>query len=277
MRDNRDPGRNGCRGPGLRDDATMGIDAQLAAQLVKARGLVAGKETALMLGRQKFHIKGKYRRYVRRTLMAEGLDPDIPDYEQPDGFAETFLRMIGYPAALSLDASPYEDCDLTHDMNEPVPGALRDRFDVIIDGGTLEHVFNTPQALDNVFHMLRPGGIFISINGITGWAGHGFYQFSPELVWRYWKDARRCILHDCAAVPHDVTAARPRPAPDTGAKGRRFRGAGMEGRWYLFYIVERVPDAVADERITNVAQGDYSVRWQGPAAERAGQETGVVE
>jgi len=244
------------------EEVAMGIDAQLASQLVAARGLVADKENCVMLGRQRFHIKGKHRRYVRRTLMAAGLNPDIPEYEQADGFAESFLTKIGYPEPRSLDASDYEKCDMVHDLNEPVPEDMRDRFDVIIDGGTLEHVYNTPQALDNVFHMLRAGGIFMSINGITGWAGHGFYQFSPELVWRYWKDARRCVLHECAAVPHDVTGAKPRPAPDTGEAGRRFQGAGMEGRWYLFYIIERGPVAVTAERITNVSQGDYSVRWE---------------
>ena len=250
----------------------MGIDAQLASQLVAARGLVEGKENCVMLGRQKFHIKGKFRRYVRQRLRQAGLTPDIPEYEQEDGFSETFLRKIGFPEPMSLDASPYENCDLTHDMNEPLPDDLRGRFDVIIDGGTLEHVYNTPQALDNVFHMLRPGGIFLSINGITGWAGHGFYQFSPELVWRYWKDARRCVLHECAAVPHDVTDAKPRPAPDTGQDGRRFRGAGMQGRWYLFYIIERGPDAVTDERIRNVSQGDYSVRWDAGEPQAAAGE-----
>lgn len=243
----------------------MGIDAQLATQLIAARGLVEGKKTGLMLGRQKFHIKGKYRRFVRQNLRRAGFDPAIPEYEQEDGFSETFLDKIGYPKMKSLDASAYENCDLTHDLNEPLPKSLRSKFDVIIDGGTLEHVYNTPQALDNVFHMLKRGGIFISINGITGWAGHGFYQFSPELVWRYWKDARRCVLHECVAVPHDVTDGKPRPAPDTGEKGRRFRGAGMQGRWYLFYIIEKGKDAVKDERITNVSQGDYSVRWDSGA------------
>lgn len=240
----------------------MGIDAQLASQLIAARGLVAGRQGCVMLGRQKFHIKGKFRRFVRQRLRQAGLDPEIAAYEQEDGFAETFLRQLGYPEPRSLDASAYENCDLTHDLNEPLPDELRARFDVIIDGGTLEHVFNAPRALDNVFHMLRPGGLFLSINGITGWAGHGFYQFSPELVWRYWKDARRCIVHQCAALPQDVTADAPRPAPDTGPNGRRFRGRGMQGRWYLFYIVERGADAVTTESIGNVSQGDYSVRWQ---------------
>jgi len=64
-----------------------------------------------------------------------------------------------------------------------------------------------------------------------------------------------------------VSADQPRQAPDTGEKGRRFRGAGMQGRWYLFYIIERGPGAVTDERITNVSQGDYSVRWQAGAAQ----------
>ena len=194
--------------------------------------------------------------------MAEGLDPDIPNYEQEDGYSEKFFEMIGYPKMRSLDASDYEQCDVVHDLNDPLPAKLRSKYDVIIDGGSLEHVFNAPQALDNVFHMLKPGGIFMSLNGMTGWAGHGFYQFSPELVWRYWKDARRCLVHECVAVPLNVNGAKPRKASDTGAKGSRFRGAGMEGRWYLFYIIEKCEDAVSVENITNVSQGDYSVRWE---------------
>ena len=239
----------------------MGVDAAFGIKLIEARPWVDGKSTAVMLGRQSFRIPPGRRRFFRRALRNAGLVVDYNAYQQEDGFSETFFDRIGYPPMQSMDFSDYEACDYTHDLNDPLPETLKGKFDVIVDGGTIEHVFNTPQALDNVFHMLKDDGIFISINGMTGWAGHGFYQFSPELVWRYWQDARQCTVNTCQAVSIDST----QPAiqvTDTGKAGARFRGAGLQGRWYLFYVVQKSANANASETIANLQQGDYAARWE---------------
>ena len=44
----------------------------------------------------------------------------------------------------AADASPYEDAQIVHDFNNPVPIRLHQRFDTIFDGGALEHIFNVP-------------------------------------------------------------------------------------------------------------------------------------
>ncbi|WP_394177036.1 hypothetical protein [Yoonia maritima] len=238
----------------------MGVDTALALQLLETAPLLKGKKNGVMLGRQGLRLKPKWRTITRRALRQHGLSTDIPGYEQEDGFAETFLSAVGFPKMSSMDFSDYEGCDHTHDMNEPVPKALRRKFDVILDGGTLEHVFNTPQALDNVFHMLKDDGIFISTNGMSGWAGHGFYQFSPELVWRYWQDSRGCEVKTCAAVPFDPTMDVIQ-VDDTGKRGARFRARGLMGRWYLYYVIQKTKGANPTERIQNAQQGDYVVRW----------------
>ncbi|MFD2740039.1 hypothetical protein ACFSUD_10695 [Sulfitobacter aestuarii] len=244
----------------------MGIDCAFALQLLEAVPLVQGRSAGLMLGRQGLAVRQGHRKYLRRALAARDLSRNYPDYLQEDGFAETFLQKIGYPEMQAMDASAYENCAITHDLNDPLPQHLRGRFDVVIDGGTLEHVFNTPQALDNVFHLLREGGIFLSINGMSGWAGHGFYQFSPELVWRYWQDARGCEVLACRAVSIDP-AEPPVEVMDTGKQGARFRARKLEGRWYLYHAIRKPGTANAAERIAKTAQGDYALRWERGAAE----------
>lgn len=239
----------------------MGIDLAFATQLIADRHHVAGKTKGVMLGRQGFAVKPVHHRRLRMKLRQAGLTEDVSSMMQEDGFGETFFETIGFPKMQSMDASSYEGCNLVHDLNDPVPENLYGAFDVIVDGGTIEHVFNIPQALDNVFHMLGEEGVFISINGMTGWPGHGFYQFSPELVWRYWQDARKCEVLECISLPTDPKGVS-RPAPDTGKTGARFKGRGIEGRWYLYYAVRRVAEANPTHRITNTAQGDYDVRWQ---------------
>lgn len=238
----------------------MGIDCAFALQLLGVMQLVKGKTSAVMLGRQSLSVRQGHRKYLRRELAARNMSPNYKDYLQKDGFAETFLENLGFPEMQSMDCSEYEYCDITHDLNDPVPENLRNKFDVVIDGGTIEHVFNTPQALDNVFHMLAPGGIFISINGMSGWAGHGFYQFSPELVWRYWLDARGCEVVCCRGVPIDPAQAVVEVS-DTGKAGARFRARKLEGRWYLFYAIRKSIWVNSAERINKVSQGDYAVKW----------------
>lgn len=238
----------------------MGVDIQFARSLVQDHKHFSGKTDAVMLGRQGWAVRKRFNALLRRTMRDEDVPREMDRLTGPDGFAEPFFDLLGLPGIQSMDMSAYENCDVVHDLNEPPRDELRNRFDVVIDGGTIEHVFNTPQALDGVFHMLRDDGIFISINGMTGWAGHGFYQFSPEIVWRYWGEARGCEVIRCLALPENPSLET-RDVTDTGKAGRRFRGRDMPGRWYLYYIIRKTAEANPAERITNTQQSDYAVRW----------------
>ncbi|MBV9344128.1 MAG: hypothetical protein JOZ03_03970, partial [Gammaproteobacteria bacterium] len=68
--------------------------------------------------------------------------------------------------------------------NLPVPEALLARFDVVFDGGAIEHVFNFPVAISNLMRMLKVGGHLFMATPANNFLGHGFYQFSPELMFR---------------------------------------------------------------------------------------------
>lgn len=74
-----------------------------------------------------------------------------------DGYCEEFLRQVGARDITSIDASGYERASIVHDMNLPIGSELRRRFSVLIDGGTLEHIFNFPVAIRNCMEMLDNG------------------------------------------------------------------------------------------------------------------------
>ena len=61
------------------------------------------------------------------------------------------------------------------------------KFDYVIDGGTIEHVFNFPKVLENIFKLLKPGGTFIFDQPVMVYLNHGFYNFSPEVYYEYFK------------------------------------------------------------------------------------------
>ena len=62
-------------------------------------------------------------------------------------------------------------------MNLPV-GEMK--YDFILDGGTIEHIFNAAQVCQNIIDMLEIGGVYVSITPNNNFSGHGMYQFSPE-------------------------------------------------------------------------------------------------
>lgn len=68
---------------------------------------------------------------------------------------------------------------------------LKDRrtYDTVIDAGSLEHVYNAPQALLNVSELCREGGQILHILPANNFCGHGFWQFSPELFFSLYSES----------------------------------------------------------------------------------------
>src|SRR5690606_11698747 len=81
----------------------------------------------------------------------------------------------------------YEGAEIIADLNHPLSETIAGRFDLLVDGGTLEHVFAVRQALMNVAELLKPGGRAIHITPTNNYCNHGFYQCSPTLFVDYYR------------------------------------------------------------------------------------------
>ena len=81
---------------------------------------------------------------------------------QKETFYENFLKALGAEEIRSLDASDFEGADIICDLNRPIPEEYRNQFTCIIDGGTTEHIFSFPQAMENVIDMLTVGAIILA-------------------------------------------------------------------------------------------------------------------
>ncbi|MEL7259338.1 MAG: methyltransferase domain-containing protein [Pseudomonadota bacterium] len=241
----------------------MGIDCVLFDRLVELSTRFQPTGRSLMLGRQGFKIQTQFRRFYDRSLEAHGVDGKRFDFLQDDGYSETLLEKLGFGAVETMDFSGYEGAQVIHDLNTLPPEELEDQFDFIFDGGTIEHVFNVPNALESVLRMLKVGGRFVSANGLNGWYGHGMYQFNPELVWTFWKRACNCNVIDCRAVPIEPTSEFGQVEfPDPAKTGVRLKLAKKigPGRTYLYYEVEKT----AESHLPKYAlQSDYETKWQG--------------
>ena len=102
--------------------------------------------------------------------------------------ARELFEDFGLAPVVALDISDHEGAEIIFDLNEPdPPPETRQRFGLIVNGGTLEHVFHVPNALANLNCMLRPGGAILHILPCNNWVDHGFYQFSPTLMFDYYR------------------------------------------------------------------------------------------
>lgn len=150
----------------------MGLDIKGARFLLgeKSRGVHFGH--TLTLGRQGIYLSGSsYSAFIKML----GTQVSTNEY------ADDFFHGLGARPLAVMDASNYEGAGIIHDLNEPVDPQYHSAFDTVIDGGTLEHVFNFPVAIRNCMEMVKPGGQLILMSPWHNYPGHGFYEFSPEL------------------------------------------------------------------------------------------------
>jgi hypothetical protein len=237
----------------------MGFDAQGIRFLVTAqRSGVAFTNTA-MIGRQEIFIDPAL---LHRVLSGAQLIKTRADTDrvltEANGYAEPLLRLLGAEDITSVDASPYERASVVHDMNEPIPDALKGRFSVVIDAGTLEHVFNFPTAIRNCMEMVKVGGHLILMTPANNFMGHGFYQFSPELFFRVCSSNNGYQINQAIFCEVDPGSPWYRVA-DPAQAGRRVEWVNSRPSYLLIQAqrLQEVPVLTEPPQ-----QSDYRVLWQ---------------
>jgi len=158
----------------------MGLDFKGAAMVAYARQQGMPMASVLTLGRQESVITEAWCQHLKAAYGApvEGLD------YQREPYGEEFFKRLGAQRIDSLDYSDYQSSTLCRDLNDPPPAEPVEGYDLVYDGGTLEHVFHFPNAIANSMALVKVGGHFMASLPANQWLGHGFYQFSPELFFR---------------------------------------------------------------------------------------------
>lgn len=162
----------------------MGLDLNGVRFLLYAQKLGVNFDQTAMLGRQSLDLSETD---LKRALKSFGYTTDNKTAKsiisKNDGYAEPLLMHLGARVIHSYDNSPYEKATHLHDMNIDIPSKLTGQYSALIDGGSLEHIFNFPVAIKNCMEMLKIGGYFLGITPANNFMGHGLYQFSPELYY----------------------------------------------------------------------------------------------
>jgi hypothetical protein len=117
---------------------------------------------------------------VIKPIVEELLGSEHP-YKEQTYCEELLTKYLGATQVESIDKSAYEKATHLHDFNEPLPAELYQKYDTVLDLGTLEHIYNTPQAFKNCSQLCKRGGQILHVLPANNFCGHGLWQFSPEL------------------------------------------------------------------------------------------------
>ncbi|HVJ66666.1 MAG TPA: class I SAM-dependent methyltransferase [Caulifigura sp.] len=191
---------------------------------------------------------------------------------------DSFLTALGFQSSTRVDYSDYEAAEEILDLNSAeTPRHLQQRFDVIIDSGTIEHVFHLPNALAHLARMLKPGGRIIHISPSSNCMDHGFYGFSPTFFTDYYEENHYELpaVQVCRFLkPHEQ--ARCDIYDYTADRGSRLQIGCLDSSVYFVFVVARMTPESTSGVIPQ--QSAYRRRWSdGVAANTVSRRQQVLE
>jgi SAM-dependent methyltransferase len=169
-----------------------------------------------------------------------------------------FFRSLGFLSVDSMDCNEYEGASIICNLNKDIPNDLHNRFDVIFDGGSTEHVFNVPKAFENYNKMLKVGGLVIHSLPSTGCLDHGFYMFSPTLLYDYYSQNRWEIV-DFYMISVPYESYSPWTIYKYDEPGPSLEDVEFRGRWGIFFIARKREESTSG---FDIEQHFFKKLWQ---------------
>jgi len=171
---------------GLKKESVLLLMKEGLRESFKGRMVTLGRQDVLVTYEELIELANQVG-YPLRLLSNIALS-DKSDMEKLKFISDRSLFfMLGFDDLKSVDFSSYENADVIYDLNRDLlPADLVSSANVVLDPGTIEHVFHVPNSLKNIFKMLQVTGRVIHIAPSSNHMDHGFYMFSPTLFRDYY-------------------------------------------------------------------------------------------
>jgi len=96
----------------------------------------------------------------------------------------SFFEILGAKLTV-FDFTNWSEKEIIIDLNVEIPKEYHNKYDLIIDPGTTEHIFNLPQAMSNILKMSKIDGYIYHSTPFCE-PNHGFFSISPTLYYDFY-------------------------------------------------------------------------------------------
>jgi hypothetical protein len=227
---------------------------------------------SLMIGRQRLYITQEEIKSLFYSQSSAFSDQNFHIDQDPDYF-EWVIRLLGAKKISALDVSDYEKADVLHDLNKVLPAELFEKYTCVMEFGTLEHVFNFPEAISSLMKCLKIGGQIITYTVANNFCGHGFYQFSPELFFRVFDKVNGFVVKGIF-ITEAFRESSWYSVDDPAKIGQRVELFGPRA-CMICCVAEKVEKFEGFKKYP--MQSDYVSVWTGNKSVHADHSTGIVK
>ena len=142
-------------------------------------GYLKYSKNILEIGSQELHLKKEDLKelFHNAGLKCDSVDK-YPTNNWPDAPrcpAKYFYESLGILEYQSIDINSNYGA-IGHDLNKPFEDKSKfNKFDIVTDHGSCEHVFNISECYKTMHNLTKPGGYIIINQAI--WKGNGYFKF----------------------------------------------------------------------------------------------------
>jgi hypothetical protein len=82
---------------------------------------------------------------------------------------ETLFKLLNFKSIESFDFFQHEKPTHIINLNQPIDDHFKEKYSLVFDSGTLEHLFDIKTAMTNIVNMTEIGGLYYS-NTANEWS-----------------------------------------------------------------------------------------------------------
>ena len=154
-----------------------------AMNVLECRKIITNENPdAIDLGSQTSSINSNFiSKLVNQNPKLKDLQKNLENLRNKKNFStKDYFKSIGFRDYKSIDINgAYGSFQFDLNKNIAKTYNFNQKYDLVINNGTGEHVFNQYALFLNFHNLTKVGGIMLNILPFIDWINHGFYNFNP--------------------------------------------------------------------------------------------------
>lgn len=111
--------------------------------------------------------------------MAQLGSQQIYDLPNKPSAKQTFIERYKIDSYTDFDIN--DKAQIILDLTKEIPTDYIEKYDMVVDSGTLEHIFDQKSAFENAYKMCKIGGTIVHIQGIKNLWNHSLFSYQPKI------------------------------------------------------------------------------------------------